>query len=209
MGPYTYIIFTQPALYLFVNFLKELHNLLYQKPCLINLSVSSLCLSMHLLPPYDTFLFNLSLSLSISSSLPSAPSPKLAAPELIQLPKLLEEGRRELQPDTREVQQKDDLSRVRTESSQLRWRLDTTHTELRQKNYINEAKDNNYDQTERPQYKKKMASFNRILQHCRSGKQYCGREMQLCKRKMPGCVHSVRRWSCYMLSSTLKHPLKE
>ena len=32
------------ALYLFANFLKELHNLLYQNPYLINLSVSSLCL---------------------------------------------------------------------------------------------------------------------------------------------------------------------
>ena len=32
------------ALYFFANFLKELHNLLYQNPWLINLSVSNLCL---------------------------------------------------------------------------------------------------------------------------------------------------------------------
>ena len=37
------------ALYLMVNFLKQLHNLLYQKPCLFNLSVSSLCLFMKVL----------------------------------------------------------------------------------------------------------------------------------------------------------------
>ena len=42
------------ALYLFANFWKELHNLLYQNPCLINLSVSSLCLFTKVLKLYST-----------------------------------------------------------------------------------------------------------------------------------------------------------
>ena len=103
---------------------------------------------MHLLPPYNTVFFHLSLSPSISSTLPSAPSPQLAAPKFIQLPKLLEDERQELQQDRRELQQKDELSRVRTKSSQLSQRLDTAHTELRRKNDIIEMKDNTIKQRE-------------------------------------------------------------
>ena len=52
MSPY---IMLDNALCLLTNFLKNLHNLLYQNPCLINLSVSSICLMTKLWNVYITY----------------------------------------------------------------------------------------------------------------------------------------------------------
>ena len=44
MSPYTNTILARQCIMFLKNFLKNLNNLLYQNPCLINLSVCSLCL---------------------------------------------------------------------------------------------------------------------------------------------------------------------